>query len=234
MGEPAVTVARRALFAAAVHLYPGGVEIDRHQLGPLAPERAIQMLAHARARALDPLTVHTPKVLGALQRGRRRRRRGDRPQPAARLISADLLQIGEELAADQLALRERDHQLPRREPPPADLHRPRPALDRQLRIDELHQPQPPGQLAGHRQPRVAHQRRIALTDHDPSAPPATVNGRHPHSDLPSPTLAGVSTPPELQIDQTESPVLRGFPPSAREYPPRYRRRSLPPATATTH
>jgi len=99
-----VAVARRALLAAAVHLDPGRVQIDRHRLLALAPERTIEMLPHARAGALDPLAVHPPEILGALQRRWRRRDARDGPQPATSLVSADLVQIGEELAADQLAL----------------------------------------------------------------------------------------------------------------------------------
>ena len=37
----------------------------------VSTERAIEMLSHPSARALDPLAVHPPKVLRALQRRRR-------------------------------------------------------------------------------------------------------------------------------------------------------------------
>ena len=168
------------------------------------------MLTHARRGTLNPLAVNATKVLGPLQSRWRRRRPGDRPQLGTGLIIADLRHVGEELAADQLALGQCDHQLTRGEAPPADLHRPRAALDRQLRIDQLHQPQPPGQLARHRQTRIPGQRRIALADHDPSAASATVSDRHPQGDLPSLTLAGFSTPPELHIHQTESPAFAGL------------------------
>ena len=63
-----LAIAGRALLAAAEHLDPGGVQVDRHRLFALAPERPIKMLAHSRACALDPLAVHTTKVLGPLQR----------------------------------------------------------------------------------------------------------------------------------------------------------------------
>ena len=96
----ALAVARRALLAAAVHLHLGGVQIDRHRLPRLAPERAIEMIANARGGALDPLAVHTTKVLRALQSSRCRRRPAHRPQPITGRVRAHLLQIGEELPAD--------------------------------------------------------------------------------------------------------------------------------------
>ena len=235
VAQLAQAVARSALLAAAVHLDHGRVQIDRHRLAALTPNRAVKLFTNACRGALDPLAMHAPEVLGALQRRRRRRRLANHPQSATRLIGANLLQIGEELAAHKLRLGDRDNQLPRREPPPPDLHRPRPALDRQLRIDQLHQPQPACQLAGHRQPRIPDKRRIVLADRDPSAPPATANGRHPQGDLPSLALAGFSTPPELHTDQTESPVFAGlFAVRVSGQPPRHQPQLDTPRRAATH
>ena len=125
-----MAVTRGALLVATVHLDLGGVQIDREQLHrPLAPQPPVKLMPSIGERPLDPLAVHATELLGALQRRRRRRDLRDDPQAGARLVGADLFQIGEERAAHELTLGQRQHQLRRRGAPAADLHRPRPALE---------------------------------------------------------------------------------------------------------
>jgi hypothetical protein len=83
-----------ASWCSTTSLDPGAVQIDRHRLGKITPERPVQMLAAARQRPLDPLAVHATEILGALQR-RRRRRRERRPQSRSGLVLAQPLHTGE-------------------------------------------------------------------------------------------------------------------------------------------
>ena len=72
--------ARRALLERAVHLDLGRVQVDHRRLGQVAPQRPVDMLTHARRRALDTLHMHASELLCVLRRGRRRPRRSDRTQ----------------------------------------------------------------------------------------------------------------------------------------------------------
>lgn len=191
-------------------------------------------LPHARTRALPAGSARAGSPWRAAKRSALTVSRQP-PQPAARLIRANLLHIGEELAAHQLALAERDHQLRRRQTLPTHLHRPSTPLDRQLRIDQLNQPQTPGQLAGHREPRVPAQRRIVRADpiRPRPLPPLTdvtpkVTSRY------LPWQASAPRQSYTQVRQ-KAPRLRGFLRSADNYRPatrtnRYRRRAHYPLT----
>jgi hypothetical protein len=121
-------VARRALLAAAIDLKHRRVEIDRDRLAGVAAERAIQPLAGARQAALDGLAQTAPKALGQLQRGRRRRHPSDRTQRRAGAVGAQLLDVVEALAADQLRFGQRHNQLAARGAAAAPLDRLRPPL----------------------------------------------------------------------------------------------------------
>ena len=94
-----------------------GVEIDRGRLVRLTPERAVQALAGTAHRAFGALAMHPTEALGDLQRGRRGRRSGDRAQRGPGTVSAQILEMVKERAADQLALRQADDQLTGRETP---------------------------------------------------------------------------------------------------------------------
>lgn len=103
-------------------------------------------------------------------------------QPRGGVIRAHTLKIGEALTADELTLGQAHHQLTRRGAAPANLHWRSSPLHRQLGVDQLNQPQPPGELTSDGQPREADQRRVTLADLDPSAARGRVNRRHPLGD----------------------------------------------------
>jgi len=133
---------RGAVLLASVHGDPRRVQIDRHRLAELTTERPVKPRARRRDRPLDPLAVHPAKALGPLQRRRRRGHLAHRPQRRPRRVRALVDQVIEERTADQLALRQTDHQLAGRGTPPANLHRPRAPLPSKLTIDPGDQPQP--------------------------------------------------------------------------------------------
>jgi hypothetical protein len=151
------------------------------------------------------------EALGVLQRARRRRRVGERPQPGAGAVGADVLEVIKKRPADQLAFRQRDDQLARRQAAAADLDRPRTALENKLRVDQLRQPDPPRQLAADRQPRLRRQAGIVGAHHDPSGSPVTVNSRHPLGDLHPPPMAALINRHDPAPAGRKAPQLRGFP-----------------------
>ena len=206
----AVTAACGALLASAVDGHLGCVQIDGRRLAAVASQRPVQTLTRARSRALDPLAVHAPEALGVLQ-GRRRRRRGaDRAQRGAGAVSAHVLDVVKERAADQLALSHRDHQLAGREAAAADLHRPGAPLHGQLGVDQPRQPEPVRQLARDRQPGVGGERRIIRADDQPSGASGTVNANHPPGDPASPSQPGLTTRTLTVKADGKAPCLRGF------------------------
>jgi hypothetical protein len=83
-----------------------------------------------------------------------------------------------ERAADQLALRQAENQLARRDSTPPGLDRPRAPLPTKLTIDLCDQPQTRLKIADHHQPAMPRQRRIVRPHHDPSAAPGIV---HPYA-----------------------------------------------------
>src|SRR6266540_2911161 len=97
-----VAIVRRAALALPVDGHLRGVQVDRHRLAPIAVKRAVKALPGSGHRALDALHMTAPEALGVLQRRRCRRRRGDGPQPGARTVGADILDVIKERPADQL------------------------------------------------------------------------------------------------------------------------------------
>jgi hypothetical protein len=150
-------VARRALLATAVDLEHRRVQVDRDRLARITCQRPIQPLAGARQAALDGLTQTAPEALGQLQRRRRRRHPRDRAQVRPGRVGAQLLDLVEALAADQLRLRQRDDQLAARHATAAALDRHRAPLAGKLAVDQLDQPRPARQLAHAHQPRERRQ-----------------------------------------------------------------------------
>ena len=124
----------------------------------------------ARQAALDGLAQTAPEALGQLQRGRRRRHRGDRPKRRTRGVGAQLLDVVEALAADQLRLGQRHHQLAARDAAAAAFDRRGTALGRQLAVDQLDQAAAARQLAHTDQPRERRQRVVVGAKDDPSGP----------------------------------------------------------------
>jgi len=159
----------------------------------------------ARQAALDGLAQTAPEALGQLQRGRRRRHRGDRPKRRTRGVGAQLLDVVEALAADQLRLGQRHHQLAARDAAAAAFDRRGTALGRQLAVDQLDQAAAARQLAHTDQPRERRQRVVVGAKDDPSGAPVTVNDRHRLGDLHSHLVAGFDTPPPSRTNRTENP-----------------------------
>jgi hypothetical protein len=186
-------VARRAALAVAVDLDHRGVRIDRHRLRRIAPERPVQTVPGARQTSLDRLTARAAKPLGQLQGGRRGGHLGDRTQRRARAIRAQFLDVIEALAADQLRLGQRDHQLTAGDAATALLDRRGPAFARQLGVHQAHQPRSARQLTHADQAGVRRQALLVGAKDDPSGVPVTVNARHPPGDPPSLLVAGIST-----------------------------------------
>jgi hypothetical protein len=203
-------VARGAPLAAAVDLEHGRVRVDRDRLAGVAAERAVQPLAGARQAALDGLAQTASEALGQLQRGRRRRHPGDRAKLRAGRVGAQLLDVVKALAADQLRLRQRHHQLAARDAAAAALDRRGATLGGQLAVEQLDQPRAARQLAGAGQPRERRQRVVVGAKDDPSGAPVTVNDRHRLGDLHSHPVAGFDTPPPSRINRTENPATAGF------------------------
>ena len=147
-----MAAAAGAPLAAPVDLDPRRVEVDRHRLGRIAPERPIERPARPRQRPLGGPDVRAAEALRELRRGRRRGSLRHRPQGSAGAVRAQLLDIREALAACELALRQRDQQLAGREAAFAQLDRRRPAHLGELGVQQRHKPQRRHQLARDREP----------------------------------------------------------------------------------
>jgi hypothetical protein len=123
--------------------------------------------------------VHPTKPLGVLQRRRRRGHLRDRAQLRPRSVRALVGQVIEERAADELTLRQTDHQLGRRCAAAADLHRSCAALPPDLGVNRRDQVQLLGEIADHDQPTMPRQRWIIGANLDPSGTPDIVTHTHP-------------------------------------------------------
>jgi hypothetical protein len=123
--------------------------------------------------------VHAAKPLGVLQRRRRRGHLRHGPQHRSRRVGALIGQVIEERAADQLALRQTHHHLPRRAATPTDLHRLGAPLPPQLAVDRRDQIKLLGEITDHHQPAMPGQPRIVGTNLDPSGTPGIVHPNAP-------------------------------------------------------
>lgn len=95
----------------------------------------------------------------------RRKRRAQEPPGA---VGAQVLEVVEALAAGQLGLGHRHHQLAARDPALARLDRRRPALAAELCVDQLDQPQPARHRPDHGEARVGRQALLVGAKLDPS------------------------------------------------------------------
>jgi hypothetical protein len=207
IGQEAVAAARRAGLGA-MDLKLGGVQIDRRLLAAIAAKRPVKPAAHAGQRPLDRLDVTPAEATGQLAGGRRRRHPHRGAQPRAGAVATQLLDVVKALAADQLGLGQRDDQLTARHAPAADLHRRGPTLGRKLAVDQLHQPQPLGDLAGDRQPGVGRDALIVGAKLNPSGPPETVPAGHLQGDF-HPRSSRLRIPRRSRPSRTENPATSG-------------------------
>jgi hypothetical protein len=158
--------------------------------------------------ALDRADVIRVKASCQLTRRRCRRRARDRAKRRARAVGADVLDVVKAVRAGDLALRQRDDQLTRRQPAPTRLDRFHASDRAELGVEQLDQPAAARQLTDDRQSRVRRQRRIVGTDHQPSGASAIVTGVHPQGDTASPS-AFVFTPVTLTVQTDGKPRVCG-------------------------
>ena len=207
--------ARRAVLRAAVDGDLRRVQVDRDRRAEIAPQRPVQALPGPCHRALHALAMHPPEALADLQGGRCRGHVGDRAQRRPRRVGALVLEMIEERAADQLALREADDQLARRGAAATRLDRPRAPFQGQLAVDQPDQIQLARQIADDRQPSMRCQRPIISPNEQPSGASVTVTHAHPLGAPGSPSRVRFSHPDLDSRTGQKSPDLRGFSTSGR-------------------
>lgn len=174
--------ARRAGLGA-MHLDLGGVQIDRRRHTRITGKRAVKAAADPGDRSLDGLDVAAPKSPGQLAG---RRGRGHSPRTAqapASLIGAQIFDVIEALAADQLRLGQREQQLAARDTALADLDRRRPARPSQLTIDQTDQPERADECSTTASPANGVRCSSSAPENDPSDALDTVSDVHLHGDL---------------------------------------------------
>ena len=225
-GELARAVARGAALAT-VDLDHLRVEVDRDRLLGVAPERAVEAVAGAPEAALDRLAERTPEALCKLQRRRRRRHPGNRAQRRRGRVGAQVLDMVKALAADELGLGQRHHELPARDAAAAALDRRRAELAREFGVDQLDESRPALELTDAGQAGVGGERLVVGAELDPSGPRVTVTAAHLLGDLHSLTVAGIATAtipvrpdgkPRIVARFSASETARGADPVPRLHP----------------